>query len=498
MPTTPSAAVPPPSDPRRAVTTLALAPAPAAPAAAPVRSGRLGRRAALRALAWLWTLASLLCGVMADLRLPCTVLAAAGIAAALARHVRHSRLGLLSPFAVFMGSGLMYMAPMAFTLLVGGVLIQEREIRPYPLTRAAWICGWAMFAAWTGYAAVRSHAPAAKPFSRFFSSWQPTAAKLVAWGLIAMGGGLLLYLVVAVIGLGTLLQSTYGGRYVLLRGMGPLMSGLSMLTIGGVILYAEDVRRGRTLMSVGMLVALAALVVWTGVLESRSALVQAVVAFLVVRHASGRRVRTFVFVLMGTALMAGGIVLSLVRGLGSLQHAREVPRYAYNPANNEFGSPLVTVSEIVEFIPARQEYRLGSTYLMVAANMVPLALWPGRPHAPSEWYSATFYPSYFESGGGFAFSPVAEAYLNFGYAGVALVFLLIGGAVATVERKFELYESLPPWVGVSYALIVPWLVIFFRLDLTSFVKSYLLLTLVPMLLVAVVAKLLVRMGARGL
>ncbi|HEX6751243.1 MAG TPA: O-antigen polysaccharide polymerase Wzy [Longimicrobium sp.] len=480
------------------MTTLALAPVPAAPAAAPVRSGRLGRYAALRGFAYLWTLACLACGAVPDLRLLCSVLAAGGIAAAVVLHVRRSQLGLLAPFTVFMGSGLMYMAPMAFTLLVGGVLLQDREIRPYALTRAAWICGWAMLAAWTGYALVRSHAPPVKPFSRFFSTWQPTAAKLVAWGLIFMGGGLLLYLVVAVIGLGTLLQSTYGGRYVLLRGLGPLTSGLSMLTIGGVILYADDVRRGRTLLSVGMVVTLALLVLWTGILEMRGSLVQAAMAFLVVRHVSGRRVRTLTFAVIVVALMGGGIVLSLVRGGGSLARLREVPVAVYNPANNEFGSPLGTVSEIVEFIPSRVEYRLGSTYLMVAANMVPLVLWPGRPLAPSEWYSATFYPSYFESGGGFAFSPVAEAYLNFGYAGVVLVFLLIGGAVAVVERKFELYDALPPWVGVSYALVVPWLVIFFRLDMTSFVKSYLLLTLMPMLLVALVAKLLVRMGARGL
>jgi len=412
--------------------------------------------------------------------------------------VRAGRLGFLSPFVLFMGGGVLYILPVALTLLFDGVLTWERKFNTTVLIDAIWLSVAALVAATFGFVIGMSDRRRPRPFPQVFSRWNPVAVSVVGWGLIIYGILTVSIAIILVGGPAVLTDSQYGHRYLLLRGLGPLLSGLTAVIIGGSILFLSGLRRGRprTTIAVAVLV-LGALAVWTMILESRSALVQMMLVFLIIRHTSGRRLRALGIVAIAVLLLTGGMLFGYARGAAA--HLGDLPFWVFNPANHEFGAAIGTVADIIHHVPAAIDYRYGLTYLSAPGVLVPLFLWPGRPLAPGEWYVATLYPNVWMSGGAYAFSPVAEAYLNFGIGGVLIVFCLLGIAIARLERRLALYDVLPPWVSIAYALFAPYIILFSRLDSVTVLKSFVVLTLFPMLLSAATTRILVQAaGGRSL
>lgn len=105
------------------------------------------------------------------------------------------------------------------------------------------------------------------------------------------------------------------------------------------------------------------------------------------------------------------------------------------------------------------DLRYGATYFEALIQLLPLAVFPGRPPAPSEWFAMRFFPEVFARGGGFGFSIVAEAYWNFKLLGVVVVALLIGIGLARLDTLrdrrslgivgFILYVNLAPTIFLS-------------------------------------------------
>jgi hypothetical protein len=451
------------------------------------------KRLYLSVLGVSWALLCVVAGSYPAWRLPAALLASAGVALAGAVLATGSSLGLFSPFLLFVISGLLYSVPTGLTLLLHGTLVADRPFNEAEMRNAAWVTACALTAATAAYAVLRGVRLQARPFGRFLSRYEPVSAAVVAWVLIGSGALALAVLLVRVGGPGALAGARYGERYRMLRGLGPLLMGLQACTVGGGMLYLGALRRGNARRAaLILLLLLGGLALWTSLMESRAALVQAMVLLLVIRQTSRRPLRTATVVALATSLVLLGIYVSLRRGTprGIQIRVAEVPGWLYNPANTEFGAAQVTVADITAAVPARVGYRYGGTYLSAAAVAVPSLLWPGRPLATGEWYASDFYPGVWEVGGAFAFSPVAEAWLNLGMAGVWLAFAVIGAALAWLERKLLQYEQLPGWVSLAFGLAAPFLITFFRLDLASLLKGYLLVTCLPLLAALLAAHLL--------
>lgn len=108
---------------------------------------------------------------------------------------------------------------------------------------------------------------------------------------------------------------------------------------------------------------------------------------------------------------------------------------------HESGGSFRTLVHTVELVDAGAEPRWGGrSYLQSLDRIVPnvsatrRTVGAGSELGPNAWLSARVDPGAHARGGGLGFSAVAEPYLNFGAAGVVVVFLLLGAALAGADR----------------------------------------------------------------
>jgi oligosaccharide repeat unit polymerase len=81
---------------------------------------------------------------------------------------------------------------------------------------------------------------------------------------------------------------------------------------------------------------------------------------------------------------------------------------------------------MTEYIPSNAPYLHGRSYWEAFQILIPLELYPNRPLGSSQWFAWYHDPRLAAKGGGFAFSLIAEGYINFGYFGAFLVGLTQG------------------------------------------------------------------------
>lgn len=160
----------------------------------------------------------------------------------------------------------------------------------------------------------------------------------------------------------------------------------------------------------------------------------------------------------------------------------------------ELGSMHGLLANVILWVPESDSYRYGMTYVRAMRAAVPnLGLAIRRSDreqireagnladamarlAPSDWYIFRVNRWIFDRGGGAGFSSVAEAYLNFGTAGVGIIFALTG----MLFGKFDsvVLREHPGWLIAASVMCWPLLKIV-RNDFETLVKpvSLILFTL---------------------
>ena len=101
--------------------------------------------------------------------------------------------------------------------------------------------------------------------------------------------------------------------------------------------------------------------------------------------------------------------------------------------NNEFVYPMQTLAYIID---DKWDLRYGYTYFVLPFQIaVPRYIYPNKPEdLGKEFVNKTFG----EGSQGYAYTPVTEAYLNFGILGPLFVFVLFSLAFSQLIRKFNL------------------------------------------------------------
>src|SRR5262249_15409342 len=99
----------------------------------------------------------------------------------------------------------------------------------------------------------------------------------------------------------------------------------------------------------------------------------------------------------------------------------------------------------------------GSTYRFLAITWIPRVLWPEKPtvNEANQFYQVA-YGLTTEKGLGnvsIAVGSLAEGYINFGWAGVAGVMLLIGIALGVFQRTFVMSQSSSVFLAVGLTLV---------------------------------------------
>ncbi|HEV8001552.1 MAG TPA: O-antigen polysaccharide polymerase Wzy [Planctomycetaceae bacterium] len=105
---------------------------------------------------------------------------------------------------------------------------------------------------------------------------------------------------------------------------------------------------------------------------------------------------------------------------------------------SEMGGSMETVAHTLTLVPATRDYEMGVGYAYAISTLFPNLFWKIHPaivhELPSTWLTWQVDPYTAAQGGGFGFSFIAEAYLNFGYLGVPILLFAGGYALARLVR----------------------------------------------------------------
>ncbi|MEO8451464.1 MAG: O-antigen polysaccharide polymerase Wzy [Gemmatimonadota bacterium] len=136
---------------------------------------------------------------------------------------------------------------------------------------------------------------------------------------------------------------------------------------------------------------------------------------------------------------------------------------ALNPAANEFGAPFGNFSTYVQAGP--QPLALGTTYVRSLILPIPRWVYPGpKPPQVGVEFRDRFFPLVAGQGSiaGTAYSSILEGYVNFGIAGLGLVYCILAIVLGRLERWRRTRPA--PAFGVFYALLGSGVIAFHRSD----------------------------------
>jgi hypothetical protein len=199
------------------------------------------------------------------------------------------------------------------------------------------------------------------------------------------------------------------------------------------------------------------------------------------------------FLLAALAIILTFPLIAITRGLPGAQRTGVSQfREAYRELTDspvvaliaETGGSIETVAHTVDLVPSAHAFERGVGYLYAALTAFPSLFWDRHPTyargLPSAWLIETVDPAAAQQGNGLGYSFIAEAFLNFGYAGVALIGLLVGFAVVRLTRWTE-SGDIDVRVAVVAALL-PYLLVCARAEAAVLVRPAVWYALLPYLL----------------
>lgn len=149
---------------------------------------------------------------------------------------------------------------------------------------------------------------------------------------------------------------------------------------------------------------------------------------------------------------------------------REVLVTGLNPGGNEFGAAFGNFSEYYKHDVEGPQF--GRTYVEGAALVAPSFLYPGtKPQPVAYAFRDRFFPGVADEGAiaSTAYSSLLEAYVNFRWAGVVLVYFVTGLVLMWLESRRRRSPSLPS--ALLYLSALPTAFVFHRSDFGASVIS---------------------------
>jgi hypothetical protein len=193
-----------------------------------------------------------------------------------------------------------------------------------------------------------------------------------------------------------------------------------------------------------------------------------------------RRVKPMQFVgLLGVAMLL--LLYSLVRNAPVSDWVTRLSSVdlllQLSPAAAEFGIVAVIGGAIEDPYNFPADF---PTYDQAVLQLLPRAILPDRPAAPSEWFVWHYFPDYAATGGSLAFSSVVEALGNGGLVGLILAGLVAGAALSLIARVRWLGAP----AGVCFATFI--FVFSMRMELAAILRNamYVVATMTLFLLIA--------------
>ena len=125
-----------------------------------------------------------------------------------------------------------------------------------------------------------------------------------------------------------------------------------------------------------------------------------------------------------------------------------------------------------------QTYSYGTQYLQLFTEPVPRVLWPGKPVGPPiKMVNLMDFGNFT----GLTRSSIGDAWINFGYLGVILNMILIGGVLSWMYNRVLLGN--PKITAIFYVVMLPYLIQLFRDGGVVSIVKFLVFAFLPLIVV---------------
>lgn len=350
---------------------------------------------------------------------------------------------LFDPYTLFMTAAFIFNAGLAFLevfhLNIGGIFVGRFSQQTILETLMLVTIGLTAFHSGALLTALTRERKARPGGAKQKHEQDDRSLRLVGWVLLGIATipAILLYThyfaVVTSSGyLGFFQQQT-------VTGFGTWSIILSEFMVPGALFLLAGSKKNR----LGMLVSSSVIflhIVFLLLLGGRAGAIMPLLAFLWLWDRSIRKVPRTVIVVIAILLIS-----VLLPAFGSSRNLEGQARYsisgvvgAYKSVKNptvtqvsEMGGSMQTVAYTIDLVPKTKSYVMGESYYNSLLLVLPNIFWSVHPaytvdRPPSSWLVRTVDPKYAARGGGFGYSFIAEAYLNFGWWGAAMVLGLMG------------------------------------------------------------------------
>ena len=161
----------------------------------------------------------------------------------------------------------------------------------------------------------------------------------------------------------------------------------------------------------------------------------------------------------------------------------DISRYVdnINPGSNEFSVPFGNYNTVI--ISGHYNYKYGESYLRGLLLLVPSFLYPGiKPAQITYEFRNNYFASFGEKSSisGTAFSSILEAYWNFGYTGVFIMYFVYGIIIIYIEKT---HKKKKEFYKLFYLLFTASIVSFSRTQLGGIINLLLYIYIYIMIIV---------------
>jgi oligosaccharide repeat unit polymerase len=175
----------------------------------------------------------------------------------------------------------------------------------------------------------------------------------------------------------------------------------------------------------------------------------------------GKRIPNYIAILFVVTIMLAIAAVGVFRQMGAYdelgreQLEQSIEGSSIEAAISEMGSTVGVFAQVLRLVPAEDPYIYGRSYYVAVKEMLPnvagsldysisrAAMQNGaitnteaiHKLRPADWLTYKLNRWKFDEGQGLGFSSIAEAYINFGAAGVVLYFFLLGYILTKIDLK---------------------------------------------------------------
>jgi hypothetical protein len=310
--------------------------------------------------------------------------------------------------------------------------------------------------------------------TRFDHPWRRAEA-IFAGSVLLLMGALLLGILVSQVGVDTYLRAQYVDSYAAETGKGYLSAGIFLLRMGTLTLLLGALEYRKKLPIVPLMIFAMISMFYLRV-GRRGVVLSGLIAVLTILHFYYRPIKLRVLLVTAMAGIALFIAVAHARAYsaGGLEAMIAGLREDFVLEDmwvniEEVNTVPMAIREMTHYIPDHEPYFYGRSYWEAFEVLIPMELHPNRPLASSQWFAWYHDPRLAAKGGGFAFSLIAEGYINFGYVGAFLVGL-IQGAFLKLLVQLRRNNPLSKSRLLIYACVAMQIVFFIRGDFGALLK----------------------------